>query len=189
MNRKKVELRVLSISNSQSQAGAYALVLGEVNGRRTLPVIIGVTEAQAIIIEIRGITPPRPLTHTLFSTVLNALNVSLLRILIYKVEKGIFSSYLYMKSGETIFRIDARTSDAVILSLKLGAPILIYDDILEEECLHIEKKDDAESYARLEETDEERLSSLEAAMQKAISEENYEKAAILRDRIKQIKHS
>lgn len=188
MNRKKVELRVLSISNSQSQAGAYALVLGEVNGRRTLPVIIGVTEAQAIIIEIRGITPPRPLTHTLFSTVLNALNVSLLRILIYKVEKGIFSSYLYMKSGETIFRIDARTSDAVILSLKLGAPILIYDDILEEECLHIEK-DDAESYAGLEETDEERLSSLEAAMQKAISEENYEKAAILRDRIKQIKHS
>lgn len=187
MNRKKVELRVLSISNCQAQAGAYALVLGEVNGERTLPIIIGVTEAQAIIIEIRGIIPPRPLTHTLFSTVLNALNVTLLRTLIYKAEKGIFSSYLYLKSGETIFRIDARTSDAVILSLKLGVPILIYEDILEEECLHI-GKEDVEDYTEQEETTKERLSSLQAAMQKAISEENYEEAAILRDRIKQMKH-
>ena len=86
MNKKKVELQVLNISNSQAQAGAYAMVLGEINGPRQLPVIIGVAEAQSMMIEMRGITPPRPLTHTLFASVLKALGANLLRILIYKVE-------------------------------------------------------------------------------------------------------
>ena len=113
MNKKKIELQVLNISNSQAQAGAYALVLGEVGGERQLPIIIGATEAQAMVIEMKGIVPPRPLTHNLFASVLEVLGVKLMRILIYKVDNGVFYSYLYMKAEETILRIDARTSDAV----------------------------------------------------------------------------
>ena len=116
MNKKKIELQVLNISNSQAQAGAYALVLGEVGGERQLPIIIGATEAQAMVIEMKGIVPPRPLTHNLFASVLEVLGVKLMRILIYKVDNGVFYSYLYMKAEETILRIDARTSDAVALA-------------------------------------------------------------------------
>lgn len=123
MNKKKIELQVLNISNSQAQAGAYALVLGEVGGERQLPIIIGATEAQAMVIEMKGIVPPRPLTHNLFASVLEVLGVKLMRILIYKVDNGVFYSYLYMKAEETILRIDARTSDAVALALRMNAPI------------------------------------------------------------------
>lgn len=97
MNKKKIELQVLNISNSQAQAGAYAMVLGEINGMRQLPVIIGSAEAQSMMIEMRGIVPPRPLTHTLFASVLKVLGATLLRVLIYKVDNGVFYSYLYMK--------------------------------------------------------------------------------------------
>ncbi len=135
MNKKKIELQVLNISNSQAQAGAYALVLGEVGGERQLPIIIGATEAQAMVIEMKGIVPPRPLTHNLFASVLEVLGVKLMRILIYKVDNGVFYSYLYMKAEETILRIDARTSDAVALALRMNAPIFVYEDILEAECL------------------------------------------------------
>lgn len=127
MNKKKIELQVLNISNSQAQAGAYAMVLGEINGMRQLPVIIGSAEAQSMMIEMRGIVPPRPLTHTLFASVLKVLGATLLRVLIYKVDNGVFYSYLYMKTEETILRIDARTSDAVALALRMDAPIFIYD--------------------------------------------------------------
>ncbi len=94
MNKKKIELQVLNISNSQAQAGAYAMVLGEINGMRQLPVIIGSAEAQSMMIEMRGIVPPRPLTHTLFASVLKVLGATLLRVLIYKVDNGVFYSYL-----------------------------------------------------------------------------------------------
>ena len=190
MNKKKVELQVLNISNSQAQAGAYAMVLGEINGPRQLPVIIGVAEAQSMMIEMRGITTPRPLTHTLFASVLKALGANLLRILIYKVENGIFYSYLYMKTEETILRIDARTSDAIALALRMNAPIFIYDDILETECLKTEHSTTANEN---EDTDKEAASPkktlelLESALQNAIDKEDYERAAQLRDIINQQK--
>ena len=190
MNKKKVELQVLNISNSQAQAGAYAMVLGEINGPRQLPVIIGVAEAQSMMIEMRGITPPRPLTHTLFASVLKALGANLLRILIYKVENGVFYSYLYMKTEETILRIDARTSDAIALALRMNAPIFIYDDILETECLKTEHSTTANEN---EDTDKEAaspkktLEQLKSALQNAIDKEDYERAAQLRDIINQLK--
>lgn len=99
MNKKKIELQVLNISNSQAQAGAYAMVLGEINGMRQLPVIIGSAEAQSMMIEMRGIVPPRPLTHTLFASVLKVLGATLLRVLIYKVDNGVFYSYLLYENG------------------------------------------------------------------------------------------
>ena len=212
MNKKKIELQVLNISNSQAQAGAYAMVLGEINGMRQLPVIIGSAEAQSMMIEMRGIVPPRPLTHTLFASVLKVLGATLLRVLIYKVDNGVFYSYLYMKTEETILRIDARTSDAVALALRMDAPIFIYDDILEAECLKTEhsitptqQTDDAAADAATRKktlkqqlpplryrklcpsTRKKTLKQLKEALQNAIDEEDYERAAQLRDIINQHK--
>ena len=171
MNKKKIELQVLNISNSQAQAGAYALVLGEVGGKRQLPIIIGATEAQAMVIEMKGIVPPRPLTHNLFASVLEVLGVKLMRILIYKVDNGVFYSYLYMKAEETILRIDARTSDAVALALRMNAPMggsePDKDELLQEDTIGI----------------------LKTALQKAIEEEDYERAAQIRDQINQLKNN
>ena len=171
MNKKKIELQVLNISNSQAQAGAYALVLGEVGGERQLPIIIGATEAQAMVIEMKGIVPPRPLTHNLFASVLEVLGVKLMRILIYKVDNGVFYSYLYMKAEETILRIDARTSDAVALALRMNAPMggsePDKDELLQEDTIGI----------------------LKTALQKAIEEEDYERAAQIRDQINQLKNN
>lgn len=192
MNKKKIELQVLNISNSQAQVGAYALVLGEVNGERQLPVIIGASEAQAMVIEMKGIVPPRPLTHNLFASVLEVLGVKLMRILIYKVNNGVFYSYLYMKADETILRIDARTSDAVALALRMDAPIFIYEEILQSECLKQGKKpinppEDSEN-AKGSFQQEDTLDMLKAALQKAVEEEDYERAALLRDQISQQKN-
>lgn len=190
MNKKKIELQVLNISNSQAQAGAYAMVLGEINGVRQLPVIIGSAEAQSMMIEMKGIVPPRPLTHTLFASVLKVLGAELLRVLIYKVDNGVFYSYLYMKAEETILRIDARTSDAVALALRMNAPIFIYDDILEAECLKAEhgtptgeNRDAGKDAVAQKKT----LEQLKAALQDAIDKEDYERAAQLRDIINQHK--
>lgn len=188
--KKKIELQVLSISSSQAQVGAYALLLGETDGPRQLPVIIGSAEAQSLMIELRGIVPPRPLTHTLFASVLKALGVDLLRVLIYKTENGLFYSYLYMKVEESIMRIDARTSDAIALALRMDAPVFIYDDILEAECLKAgcgdtpDREQDNDEAPR---TQEQSLEQLEAALQRAVDEENYERAAELRDIINQYK--
>ncbi|WP_308759908.1 bifunctional nuclease domain-containing protein [uncultured Bacteroides sp.] len=194
MNRKKIELQVLNISNSQAQAGAYALVLGEADGERQLPIIIGATEAQAMVIEMKGIVPPRPLTHNLFASVLEVLGVKLMRVLIYKVDNGVFYSYLYMKAEETILRIDARTSDAVALALRMNAPIFVYEDILETECLKTGESSTGPVVGGNDPDKEELLQEdtadiLKAALQKAIEEEDYERAAQLRDQINQLKNN
>lgn len=192
MNKKKIELQVLNISNSQAQAGAYALVLGEVNGERQLPVIIGASEAQAMVIEMKGIIPPRPLTHNLFASVLEVLGVKLMRVLIYKVDNGVFYSYLYMKADETILRIDSRTSDAVALALRMNAPIFIYEEIMQSECLKqgespVSSTEDIET-AKDDITQEDSLDMLKTALKKAVEEEDYERAALLRDQISQRKN-
>ena len=122
---KKVELQVLNITNSQAQVGAFAMLLGEVDGERQLPIIIGPAEAQATALYLKGIKTPRPLTHDLFTTSLTVLGVSLIRVLIYKAKDGIFYSYVYLKRDEDIIRIDARTSDAIALAVRADCPILM----------------------------------------------------------------
>ena len=151
--RNTVELEVLNISNSMMQAGAFAMLLGEVGGQRRLPIIIGAFEAQAILIA-----------------------------LIYKADNGIFYSYLFLKTENSIIRVDARTSDAVALSLRMGAPILIYEDVLEAERMNTEQ--DAEG----RNSEDSELEILQKALQKAVEEENYEQAAELRDKINRLKN-
>ena len=188
---KKLELQVINITNSQAQIGAFAMLLGEVDGERQLPIIIGPAEAQATALYLKGVKTPRPLTHDLFTTSLTVLGTSLIRVLIYKAKDGIFYSYIYLKKDEEIIRIDARTSDAVALAVRADCPILIYESLLEQECLRMsaEKRNRSEETEDDEESEEEHSSSaptsisLEEALQQAIKDENYELAAQIRDQI------
>ena len=187
MKRNNIELRVLNLSYSQEQAGAYALLLGETNGDRQLAIIIGASEAQAILLEMRGIRSPRPLSHQLFASVIEALNIRLVRVLIYKVEKGLFYSYLFLQTDNSIIRADARTSDAIAIAMYLQSPIFIYEDLLEEEKLKLENKK-----AWLSDTSASEQRSIEAikkALEEAVEAEEYEKAALLRDLINNYKET
>lgn len=181
---KKIELQVLNISNSQAQVGAYALVLGEVDGERQLPIIIGPAEAQATAICLKGVKAPRPLTHDLFYSCLNVLEVKMLRVLIYKAKEGVFYSYIYLQKDEEILRIDSRTSDAIALAVRSDCPIFIYESILETEYIRLDDSDQPDTEPQEEETnDAGNVNSLEQALKQAIKEENYELAARLRDEI------
>ena len=188
---KKIELQVINITNSQAQVGAFAMLLGEVNGERQLPVIIGPAEAQATALYLKGIKTPRPLTHDLFMTSLTVMGASLLRVLIYKAKEGIFYSYIYLKKDDEITRIDARTSDAIALAVRADCPILIYNSLLERECLHLsdEESPRSEDSGNDEEEQENPVPSnvttisLEEELEKAIKTENYELAAKIRDQI------
>lgn len=178
---KKVELKVLDITDSQAQIGAFALLLGEVDGERQLPIIIGPAEAQATALQMKGVKTPRPLTHDLFVSTLTLLGVSVLRVLIYKAKDGIFYSFIYLKKENEIIRIDSRTSDAVALAMRADCPIFIYESILEQECLHLSDKEG--KHYDDDEDDEESHLSLEDALDQAIKDENYELAAKIRDQI------
>lgn len=133
---KKVELQVLNISNSQAQVGAYAMVLGEVDGERQLPIIIGPAEAQATAICLKGIKAPRPLTHDLFYSCLNVLGATLLRVLIYKAKEGVFYSYIYFKKDEEIIRRCPYLGCSGHWP-SADCPIFIYESILERECIRL----------------------------------------------------
>ena len=189
---KKVELQVINITNSQAQVGAFAMLLGEVDGERQLPIIIGPAEAQATALYLKGVKTPRPLTHDLFTTSLTILGASLIRVLIYKAKDGIFYSYIYLKKDEEIIRIDTRTSDAVGMAIRAECPILIYESILEQECLRISNEERRHPEESDEESEDEKKRdlprnvtsmSLEEALEQAIKDENYELAAKIRDRI------
>src|SRR3569833_2632098 len=129
-NMKKIKLDIVGLSYSQTQSGAYALVLGEVNGRRRLPIIIGSFEAQAIAIEIEKMTPSRPLTHDLFKNFAQAFSVTFQEIIIYNLVDGIFYAKLICSDGKKTIEIDARTSDAIAMADRFDCTIYTYEFIL-----------------------------------------------------------
>lgn len=195
---KKIKLEIIGLSYSQTQSGAYALVLGEVSGRRRLPVIIGGFEAQAIAIEIEKMTPSRPLTHDLFKSFTEAYDVKVEEVIIYNLVDGIFYAKLICNGQGKTKEIDARTSDAIALAVRYKVPIYTYEFLLSSSGIIIEGGDfaflenlDAPTvapevvpssshsmpYARM--TDEQ----LEENLIKAIENESYEKAARIRDEI------
>lgn len=139
---KKIKLDVVGLSYSQTQSGAYALVLGEVGGNRRLPIIIGGFEAQAIAVEIEKMTPSRPLTHDLFKTFADTFSIQLSEILIYNLVEGIFFAKLMCKNkNSNTVEIDARTSDAVALAVRFDCPIFTYDFIMNSAGIVIEGND------------------------------------------------
>lgn len=178
---RKIELKVINISNSQAQAPAFAMLLQEIEGKRQLPIIIGPAEAQAITFKLNNISPIRPLTHDLFTTTLNLFGISISEILIYKAQDGVFYSQVFFRQEEKEFHIDSRSSDAIALAVRFNAPIYIFESILEKECISLEQSfDPDEDDDDLESKD---IKYLKNYLTKAIKEENYELASIIRDEI------
>lgn len=187
---QKIKMNVLGLSVSQTQTGAYALVLTEENGDRRIPIIIGPVEAQSIAIQLEGLHPPRPLTHDLFKNIAQAFNIELVEIVIYKLEEGIFYSELICEQNGNRIAVDSRTSDAVALALRFKCPIYTSDEILSKAGIVVEVSDhvDDEDTFPPEPDDEsgfdvQTLEELEKMLQQAVQEENYELASELRDEI------
>lgn len=191
---KKIKLDIVGLSYSQTQSGAYALVLGEINGRRRLPVIIGAFEAQAIAIEIEKMTPSRPLTHDLFKSLCNTYSINIQEVIIYNLIDGIFYAKLICSDGKKTSEIDARTSDAIALAVRFDCPISTYEFILATAGIVIEGNEfvfleNIESpldekqanpvinYGSLSEDE------LKTNLKDALAEEAYEKAAKIRDEL------
>ncbi|HUH18820.1 bifunctional nuclease family protein [Albibacterium sp.] len=199
----KIKLEIIGLSYSQTQSGAYALVLGEVNGRRRLPIIIGGFEAQAIAIEIEKMTPSRPLTHDLFKSFADTFDITIDEVLIYNLVDGIFFAKLICNDDGRIVEIDARTSDAIAIAVRFNCPIYTYEFILSSAGIIIEGND----FAFLEnmDSDPKDLGSkdkespisfstlsdeeLKEKLNKALEDEAYEKAAKIRDEISRRKSS
>ena len=127
---EKIRLEIIGMSYSQSQSGAYALILGERDGKRKLPIIIGGFEAQAIAIELEKIKTPRPLTHDLFKSFAEAFNIRVSEIIVNKFHEGVFYAVLICSDSETEIEIDSRTSDAIALALRFNCPIYTYENIM-----------------------------------------------------------
>ncbi len=128
---EKIKLNVLGISYSQTQSGAYALVLSEEEGNRRIPIIVGGFEAQAIAIELEGLTPPRPLTHDLFKKFSDSYGIRLLEVNIHKLDEGVFFANILCDNGDHQITLDARTSDAIALALRFQCPIYTTEEIVE----------------------------------------------------------
>src|SRR5580658_4193327 len=140
---KKIELEIVALSHSITQTHSYAVVLGEVDGLRRLPIVIGGFEAQAIAVALERMQPSRPLTHDLFANFMTTFGIELREVVIYKLEEGIFFSKLICRhDGETI-EIDSRTSDALALAVRANCKIYTYDTILESAGLYLEQSENA----------------------------------------------
>jgi bifunctional DNase/RNase len=193
---KRVKLKVLGISYSQTQSGAYALVLIEENGERRIPIIIGGFEAQAIVIKLENLDPPRPLTHDLFKSFADEFNISVSEVFIYKLEEGVFYSTLVCNNGEKEYSIDSRTSDAIAIALRFTCPIFITEDILEKAGIVINPSETSINTITdpdtLFVTDTGKYDSysddeLYRMIDESIKTEDYEKAASIRDEIEKRK--
>ncbi len=194
----KIRLNILGLSVSQTQSGAYALVLAEENGERRIPIIIGPVEAQAIAIQLEGLKPPRPLTHDLIKNMAMAFDIALLEVTIYKLEEGIFYSELLCEMDGKEIRIDSRTSDAVALALRFRCPIYTTEDILKKSGIILDLEDEESPVRNISEKDDFNepevstysqysLNELNEMIDEAVRNEDYEKASIIRDELKKRK--
>lgn len=191
---QKIRLNILGLSVSQTQSGAYALVLAEENGDRRIPIIIGPVEAQAIAIQLEGLKPPRPLTHDLIKNMALAFDIALLEVSIYKLEEGIFYSELLCEMDGKEIRIDSRTSDAVALALRFRCPIYTTEEILKKAGIVLESDDENSPIRSFADDDVEAASTstyaqysfneLKEMLNDAVQHEDYEKASVIRDEIK-----
>ena len=191
---KKIKLDIVGLSYSQTQSGAYALVLGEEGGKRRLPIIIGGFEAQAIAIEIEKLTPSRPLTHDLFKTLSLTYNIEIQEAIIYNLVDGIFYAKLLCNDGSGKKEIDARTSDAIAIAVRFNCPIYTYEFIMSSAGIVMDSTDfkypevAAKGAEKVEaglkkETDISKLTlqELKNVLNEALKNESYETAARIRD--------
>ncbi|MDO7876425.1 bifunctional nuclease family protein [Hymenobacter sp. ASUV-10] len=207
---KKIQLEILGLSSSQSQSGSFALILGEKNGSRRLPIIIGMFEAQSIAIQIEKISPNRPLTHDLFKAFAEHVHVVILEVIISDLKEGVFYSRIVCSDGATTFEIDARPSDAIAIGLRFGVPIFTVESVLSEAGIILTDLDEGEEGAESDEEEDEddeddddlpparssrqpaeprepsgqvSFEELSKMLAQALEKEDYEKAAKIRDEL------
>ena len=187
-----IQLDIVGLSFSQTQAGAYALVLGELTGNRRLPIIIGNFEAKAIAVALETeIKPERPITHDLFTSFCKGYGVRIQKVVISSIKDGVFSSIIYcVDNNRKEVQLDARTSDAVAIAVRFNAPIFTYLAIMEDAGIILDKDITPEVGAKkvdFPEVESEfaslSLNELEEALDNAVSEEDYERASKIRDEI------
>ncbi|MEO7802551.1 MAG: bifunctional nuclease family protein [Ginsengibacter sp.] len=193
---KKIELEIVALSHSITQTHSYAVVLGEVNGLRRLPIVIGGFEAQAIAVALERMQPSRPLTHDLMKNFMLAFNVELHEIIINDLQEGIFYSKLLCSTDHDTVEIDSRTSDAVALAVRFGCPIYTYDTILDSAGILMED-DEKKKKTPVHQTDSGTrddlrklsLTELDNLLNDVLEQEDYIKAIAIRDEIKTRKRS
>jgi len=188
-----IQVDIVGLSTSPTSGGAYALVLGEIQGNRRLPIIIGAFEAQAIALELEKIQPPRPMTHDLLRDLFEAVGAEVLSVVIDELRDGTFYAKIRFVHNGRERQLDARPSDAVALAVRVDAPIFVAPAVMEEAGIPTEEGAglSVRSEARPEEEEPEppmsRLERLQRMLEKAIEEEDYERAAQLRDEIARLK--
>ena len=192
MKYNKVKLRLIGITFSQVQAGAYALILAENEGARRVPIMIGTPEAQSIAIFLERLRPPRPITHDLFISLTKALNITIKEVFIYKYEEGVFFAELIFDNGEKEIHLDSRTSDAIAIAIRANADIFITEEIMKEVAIELEEEEIVETIEdSLKKTDltleKMNFDELTRALDEAIAMEDYEKASYIRDLINKLK--
>ena len=193
---KLVELEILGLSSNHSQSGSFTLVMGEVEGSRRLPIVIGMFEAQAIAIEIEKIVPNRPMTHDLFKSFAESFKLEIDRIVISDMKEGVFYAKIHCKSSLNEVEIDSRPSDAIAIAVRFSAPIYCAEKVMSEASIEFTEED-----KKLESKKEEvpappkvgpkkegslkdySLDKLNQLLEKAINNEDYERAARIRDEI------
>ncbi len=190
---EKIKLEIVGLSYSQTQSGAYALVLSEANGKRRLPIIIGGFEAQAIAIELEKMVPTRPLTHDLFKNFAQAFEIGVKEVVIYNLVEGIFYSKLVCELNRQTLEIDARTSDAIAIGVRFNCPVFTYESILSSAGIMLDESEGEEDLIA-ESMEEEPVKSggtlesltddeLNQKMQEAVDNEDYELASKIRDEL------
>ncbi|HYK47200.1 MAG TPA: bifunctional nuclease domain-containing protein [Parafilimonas sp.] len=188
---KKIELEIVALSHSITQTHSYAVVLGEVNGLRRLPIVIGGFEAQAIAVALERMQPSRPLTHDLMKNFMHAFNVELMEIIINDLQEGIFYSKLVCVNEHDTVEIDSRTSDALALAVRFGCPIYTYENILENAGILMEdeskqKKSEIpvqESSAASKDLHKMTMEELQKLLTEVLEQEDYIRAIEIRDEI------
>jgi len=191
---KKIELEIVALSHSITQTHSYAVVLGEINGLRRLPIVIGGFEAQAIAVALERMNPSRPLTHDLMKNFMMAFNVELHEVIINDLQEGIFFSKLVCSSSNDTIEIDSRTSDALALAVRFGCPIYTYENIMEKAGVSVEdegKKVKAgipgsitTESAGAEDLKSKSLDELNTLLEQVLENEDYIQAIAIRDEIK-----
>jgi bifunctional DNase/RNase len=188
---KKIELEIVALSHSITQTHSYAVVLGEVNGLRRLPIVIGGFEAQAIAVALERMQPSRPLTHDLMKNFMMAFNVDLIEVIINDLQEGIFYSKLVCSTEHDTVEIDSRTSDAVALAVRFGCPIYTFDNILDSAGILMED-DEKKKKSPVQQADpgtredlrKLSLQELDTLLNEVLEQEDYIKAIAIRDEIK-----
>lgn len=196
---EKIPLEIVALSHSVSHSHNYAVILGEVDGKRRLPIVIGGFEAQAIAVAMESMMPTRPLTHDLFKSALDNFDIEIKEVIINNLLDGVFHAILICESNGERAEIDSRTSDAIAMAVRYGCPVYTYEFILEAAGVELEdaeegSDDESKSKRRRSRAkkvtmpfSEQSQSELNELLAKVIGDEDYEKAALIRDELKKRK--